>query len=155
MTRAITKFAITRFRHESQLVAASLPIVTAGAALIVCMTLALRDPRESSYGICPWLAVTGTHCPGCGSLRSINRLMNFDIWGAINFNVLTIFALPLVFYGWLRWALPDRITKSWFHLTRIPASALYVLAGVLVAYSIVRNLPWYPFSWFAPHDLGS
>ena len=37
---------------------------------------------------CPWRALTGWPCPGCGSTRAIVRLLHADIPGAMRFNPL-------------------------------------------------------------------
>ena len=34
------------------------------------------DPRNpGTYPICPFLGLTGFHCPGCGTLRALHQLL--------------------------------------------------------------------------------
>jgi len=127
------------------------PALAGGAALAICAAVALRDPRqEGSFGTCPWLLVTGTHCPGCGTLRTLNRLVNGDVVGAASYNLLTLLAAPVMAYAWLRWALPPHITSRWPVLGHLPARAIWGLTALIAIFWLTRNLPWEPFSQLAP-----
>ena len=47
------------------------PVGAAGLALAATAYVGLVDPNESGhYPTCPFLALTGRFCPGCGSLRA-------------------------------------------------------------------------------------
>ena len=45
---------------------------------------------------CPFLALTGYKCPGCGTLRAIHALLHFHFVEAINLNPFMIAAIPLI-----------------------------------------------------------
>jgi hypothetical protein len=127
------------------------PWVVAGGAMAVCLTVALRDPRdEGSFGTCPWLLLTGTYCPGCGSLRTLNRLTHADVRGAASYNILLLAIVPFVLYSWFRWALPERFTGRWPSLSYLPQWLIYSFVALVVSFWVVRNFPWVPFSWLAP-----
>ena len=59
------------------------PLLTGGLVAGLTLALHFRDPHASgSWGFCPWLALTGHYCPGCGGLRAVNDLTNGDVVGA-------------------------------------------------------------------------
>jgi|GEM_PF-1491332 len=93
------------------------------------------------YGrpVCPWLQLTGTHCPACGGERALSHLSRGRILPALRDNALVVLALPAVliwlWWGYQRKPAPDR--RIW-----------YVLLGLALLYAIGRNLPM--FSGMAP-----
>ncbi|MBR1587033.1 MAG: DUF2752 domain-containing protein [Kiritimatiellae bacterium] len=45
---------------------------------------------------CPFLALTGYKCPGCGTLRAIHSLLHFQFSEAVSLNPFMIVSIPLV-----------------------------------------------------------
>jgi hypothetical protein len=115
------------------------PLAAAGAALAATTYVALVDPNESGhYPACPFLAVTGYFCPGCGSLRAVHALTHGDLRAAVGLNVLTVVAAVAVSGLWGQWAL-----RRWRGQPRsrvAPAWTLYLVLGAVVVFWIVRNL---------------
>jgi hypothetical protein len=115
--------------------------VVAGATLLY-----VRDPSASgSYPACPFRALTGWYCPGCGSLRAMHAVLHADPRRAVAFNPLTVCFLPFVvvcFGRWLSGAPPWRASAR--------AGPLWALVAVIVAFAVLRNLPWAPFTALAP-----
>lgn len=130
------------------------PAVAGAVALGVCFLLALRDPREeSSYSTgCPFLAVTGVLCPGCGVSRTINRLMWGDVAGALRYNILAVAVVPVMIYSWLRWILPEKTVENWWAMNKMTPTQIKVLWTVVFAFFAFRNLPFDAFSWLAPEN---
>ena len=124
-------------------------LVLAGGVLVVSLALHLRDPHDQgSWGFCPWLATTGTYCPGCGGLRAVSDLTRGDLAAAAGSNLLLVGTLPLVAALWAR-----SVVQAWRgHRRPLPsgfvavASALGLLA--IVAFWVARNVP--AGSWLAP-----
>lgn len=119
------------------------------AASLACMVLYLFDPSEGGYPLCPFRAVTGLYCPGCGTLRAGNRLVHGRIGDAFGFNALAVLMLPVLIFMFAssmlvaagRPALPrPRISASW----------LWALGFVVVVFGVVRNLPIYPLEQLVP-----
>jgi hypothetical protein len=112
-------------------------VLAAAAALSV---VAVVDPNEPGhYPTCPFFALTGHWCPGCGSLRALHALAHGDVLGAAARNVLLLAALPLLGWLWLRW-----VQRSWSGAPRpAPAHPAFLWAGlvVAVAFAVLRNLP--------------
>ncbi len=115
------------------------PLATAGAALAATGYVGLVDPNQSGhYPTCPFLAITGYYCPGCGSLRAVHALTHGDVGAAVGLNVLTVVGLVVVAVFWGLWAV-----RSWRGQPRTrvaPAWTLYLALGVVVVFWIVRNL---------------
>lgn len=97
---------------------------------------------------CPVYQWTGLHCPGCGGTRCATRLLRGDVIGALAMNAAVVFfavsGLGVVGNGvWSEWR--GRRARG------VPPWLAWSLAGVLVAFTILRNLPWWPFTLLAPH----
>ena len=121
-----------------------------GVVAAATLALHLRDPHTSgSWGACPWLALTGYYCPGCGGLRAVNDLTRGDLGAALSSNVVLVVLLPLLALGWVRWT-----RRAWRGtparpVSRAGATALVVAAVVVtVAFTVLRNTP--TGAWLAP-----
>ena len=131
------------------------PLLTAGIVGGLTIALHFRDPHAAgSWGFCPWHALTGLYCPGCGALRAVNDLGNGDVLGALSSNLLFVAMVPVLVYFWLRWtqrAWSD-VPKSSAQKTavwQLPAG-VWIAAGtvVMLVFGVLRNLP--AGSWLAP-----
>ena len=116
------------------------PLATAAAALAATAFVGVVDPNDPGhYPTCPFLALTGAFCPGCGSLRAVHVLVNGDPAAAVGLNVLTVVGLVVLTVIWGRWAV-----RSWRGQPRssvAPAWSLYLMLGAAVVFWVVRNLP--------------
>lgn len=88
---------------------------------------------------CPFFALTGHFCPGCGSVRAIEALTTGQLSEALQSNVLAITVLPIVLFGVVR-------PKSSIGSTMANHPRMVGLLAVLVAmtFTIARNTiaPW-------------
>jgi hypothetical protein len=115
-------------------------LVTLGASVPLTV-VALRDPNvPGHFPSCPFRALLGIDCPGCGSLRALHDLTHGNVLGALDHNALLFLVLPLLLVEAFRWVagLPS---LPWLARRHTP---LLVLA-VVVAWTVVRNLPVFPF----------
>lgn len=116
------------------------PAAIGAASVAATATVALVDPNEAGhYPTCPFLAMTGWQCPGCGTLRAVHALTRGDVVAAIDLNVLTVAMLPelvLGWVGWLRFGLGRRST-----MPDLPTWVAPLLAVVVPVFWLVRNLP--------------
>ncbi|MFD7666655.1 DUF2752 domain-containing protein [Streptomyces sp. NPDC059788] len=106
-----------------------------GALLFAAVTalVALRDPEAPGhYPGCPFRALTGLLCPGCGTLRALRDLTRGDMAAALAHNALFVAALPPVLLSWLRAVRgrPPVLTSVW---------AGAAAAALLLAWGVVRN----------------
>lgn len=146
-----------RFVVRRRLVRIGLLLVLAGLVVGVLLFVANNHPSTYTYfPKCQLHSLTGLHCPGCGLTRSVHALLNGEVSQALAYNVLWPIALPLIaftfgksLWSWAWGDLPRRkARKPW-----LPAWAPYVLMGLLLAFSVARNIPYHPFTLLAPHEL--
>jgi hypothetical protein len=117
------------------------PAVTAAGALAGAVLVHVVDPNESgNYPTCPFLAMTGRYCPGCGSLRALHALTDGEIGTAVGLNVLTVAAVPLLAYLWLGWT--ARRARRAPRTSLADPRWLMALAVLVVVFGIARNLPF-------------
>ena len=58
---------------------------------VTAMLLCLRSPHQPGhYPPCPVAALTGLHCPGCGTLRGLHALLHGDLLQAFAAMVLSL-----------------------------------------------------------------
>ncbi|WP_148574393.1 DUF2752 domain-containing protein [Nocardioides caldifontis] len=125
------------------------PLLLAGGLVVASVALHLRDPHQAgSWGFCPWYAVTGTYCPGCGGLRAVNDLTNGEVLAAASSNLLFVASLPFLAGAWVR-----SVAVRWRGSHRpLPPWTAPVLGATTVAliavFWVVRNVP--AGSWLAP-----
>jgi hypothetical protein len=120
----------------------------AGAAAAGCAYVAIADPNKGSswYPQCPFKALTGLDCPGCGVTRALHALLTGHPVRALDHNALVSVAvvLGLVWFGVSK--VRQRTGRP--PLTLKHPTAWAVAAGVVVvAFWVVRNLSWGPFHW--------
>lgn len=120
------------------------PLAAAGAVGALTLALHVRDPHTSgSWGLCPFRALTGLDCPGCGGLRAVNDLGNLDVVSAASSNLLLVLAIPLLVALWVAWA-----RRAWRdggpagpparHRLLLGQGALVLMA----VFTVTRNLPF-------------
>lgn len=95
--------------------------------------------------------LTGLNCPGCGGTRAFFALSHGEIAKSIRFNPWTLILVTgLGIWGvkrLIRAVFPDsRLGRP----LQLRASWLWGLLVVIVAFGVLRNLPWWPFTWLAP-----
>ncbi|MBE7702015.1 DUF2752 domain-containing protein [Oerskovia sp. Sa1BUA8] len=106
----------------------------AGATLV----LALVDPHEGGYPLCPLLALTGWACPACGGLRATHDLATGDLAGAWAMNPLWVLVVPVLVLAWALW-----VRRSWRGTRARPVPVWVGILGlvVLIGFGIARNVP--------------
>ncbi len=141
-TEALTASVASRSRLRER----AAPLGLAAAVAAASIALHVRDPHEQgSWGFCPFLALTGHPCPGCGGLRAVNDLSRGDLLGAASSNLYFVASIPILAVGWLLW-----VRRAWAGETvQGPSTRVVVVALVLLlAFGIARNTPW--GAWLAP-----
>ena len=140
---------MTRFAAEPLALAAPAPrvrrvappLLVAGGVVAATVALHLRDPHQvGSWGWCPWLALTGTACPGCGGLRAVNDLTRGDVSAAFSSNALFVASLPFLAVLWTRSLVARWQDQPAWRSTTVGWAGGVTIALVLVFW-VVRNLP--------------
>lgn len=118
------------------------PLLVGAAGAAAATALRLRDPHESgSWGICPFLLVTGQPCPGCGGLRAVNDLTHGDVGAALSSNLLAVALVASLAVAWLVWFVRRWRGEQARMIVLTPAVSL-VLLGVIVVFGVLRLTPW-------------
>jgi hypothetical protein len=99
---------------------------------------------------CIFYKVTNLYCPGCGSTRACDALIEGRLSNAFGYNPLFIVCLPLVFFFLLRSVWLGIVKNEVFEVHHRYSKYLLVLAIVIVAYGVARNLPFDEFAWMRP-----
>jgi hypothetical protein len=127
-------------------------LMTLGALLVLAglAVIYFRDPSQpGNYPSCLFFALTGLHCPGCGTTRGLHLLLHGDIAGAMAMNVIMVVSIPcLAWYG-VSHLLVSR-GRAPLPGCRLAGKSTFVLAAVFILYAVLRNLPFEPFASLAP-----
>jgi len=113
--------------------------VLVGALAAVTYVGSVSPFVPGSYPTCPFLLLTGLHCPGCGSLRALHELAHGNVSAAIGLNLVAVAVAPLLASWWLRWA-----RRSWVGAVRPPPAhplAGWILLASILMFAVARNLP--------------
>jgi hypothetical protein len=120
--------ARTRIRYEAW----------AGAAVfaaLFALTATVSPGQPGHYPTCPFRAITGYACPGCGSLRTLHDLAHGHFTTALTHNAMLVMMLPFAMAAWLR-AVTGRAGA-----VATPRWLSYAAIAVLAVWTVVRNLP--------------
>ena len=100
------------------------------------------------YPQCPFHALTGLHCPGCGSARVLHDLAHARFSAACGHNILIIALAPFLL-AWTALSLWRALRHNRPPL-RAPLGAARLLLILVLLFWIARNLPWWPLTLLAP-----
>lgn len=101
------------------------------------------------FPVCPFYAMTGLACPGCGLTRGFHALFHGDILGALDFNAL----IPAYFFIFAYLGISMFLISLRGRGLSFAAFKPRLVYGFLViffVFAVVRNLPIYPFTVLAP-----
>jgi hypothetical protein len=90
---------------------------------------------------------TGFVCPGCGGTRAAWYLLHGDIPAAARHHAIFTFAVPFLLYMYVAWAGKRLFNWKLPQLTIGPRTMIAFVA-VWGVWSVLRNLPWAPFTAF-------
>lgn len=142
-----TEASITR--RGSVMRALSAPAMLVGAGIVASTYVYLNDPSTggSIFPKCPFKVITGWDCPGCGLTRSVYSLLHGDPIGAIGHNLLILFIGPWLVMAIARWT-AQRFGYELPRLFTVKQWMVPVMVVLLTVFTVARNLPIEPFSWF-------
>lgn len=116
-----------------------LALILTAIAFAVAVLLIVPPTTSDIYAPCPWRAITGTHCPGCGSLRGLSGLLGGDVLALPRNNMLAALAVP--FLGLSFWALVSQALFGYRpYRIMLTKTETLLLAMAIIAYGILRNV---------------
>ena len=90
---------------------------------------------------CPSYELLGIYCSGCGNTRAVYYLLHGDFAGVFRSN---LFFLPTILFAVL-------LFFRFKFISRL--NLLYLFLLLALNFTVLRNLPWYPFTLLAPAPL--
>ena len=119
--------------------------IAAGSAYVAAF-----DPAKSTlFPGCILYSTTGFACPGCGLTRGFHALFHGDVIPALDFNLTLPVWAVIIGYVWislLLLAIRGRGLPMWITSPKF----LTISVVILVAFGVVRNLPWWPLTILYP-----
>ena len=125
-----------------------LPMGAAAAALAVTGYVAAVDPNAAGhYPTCPFLAITGWYCPGCGALRAVHAMAHGDLMTALDRNPFTVVAVGYLVVTWFMWfqRRARGVPRRW---AVPPVWVVYAVFGAILLFWVLRNVPGW--TWLSP-----
>ncbi|HEX8399196.1 MAG TPA: DUF2752 domain-containing protein [Pyrinomonadaceae bacterium] len=122
-------------------------LAAAGGILFLVKTI---NPTSSGwFPQCPFYALTGLSCPGCGATRGMHRLLNGDWLAALDYNALLVLFVPMIIYFVLNLVSVAARGRT-LGIGKLPPAGIWAFAIILLVFGVLRNLPFYPFTILAP-----
>jgi hypothetical protein len=116
------------------------PLAVGAAGLASGVLLHLRDPHsQGSYGLCPFLLITGQPCPGCGGLRAVNLLTHGDVVGALASNAAVVALVVVLVVAWCVW-LVRRVRTGAGRMVTLRGRTVALIAAAWIGFGVVRVL---------------
>ncbi|MCA6091792.1 DUF2752 domain-containing protein [Streptomyces sp. SCA3-4] len=115
--------------------------VAAGLGAAVAWVAVVDPNRPGRYPACPLLHWTGLYCPGCGGLRGLHALAHGDLVTALGANALAVAGYAVFAVLWGAWLVRAVRTGGGMPVD-LRAKHWWVLAGIVLAFTTVRNLPF-------------
>jgi hypothetical protein len=107
----------------------------AGAAVLFRFS-----PQEYSfYPRCPFYALTGHYCPGCGATRAIAELLHGHVAAALHFNTAVTLLLPMLlwYFGTMYWTAVRDNRVEW---PQVPQWSWRAALACVLLFGVARDL---------------
>jgi hypothetical protein len=119
-------------------------LAATGYVLAFDPTDRVADPT----GPCLWHALFGINGPTCGGTRMVWYLLHADLIQAAQHHLVALAGVPFALYALLAWTARASFGRRWPTLRLSRWTYLGYAAVWLLYATVLRNLPWPPFTWF-------
>ncbi len=99
---------------------------------------------------CIIYTVFHVYCCGCGATRALEDLMHFRILEALDHNVFFVLSLPFVSYYFFKQYIRISTGKDIIPFVKLKPRTVIMILMIILAFGVVRNIPFYPFTILAP-----
>ena len=127
----------THFKKQEAITLGVL-LVLGTAACIVLLLVPPGSPHAKWLPRCMFHQMTGLYCPGCGATRALSAMLHGDVLASLHNNLLLFPLLALIVF---------LLMKPQTAIRRPVAVAIVV---IVVAFTVLRNIPVAPFTYLAP-----
>ena len=117
-------------------------LLLSGGIAALPVLYAVNPASASVFAPCPVRLLTGWLCPGCGSLRAMHQLLHGNFAASFALNPVLMLLLPL-----LAFLLGQQVfaaVRPGMRERALPASFIWGLLLLTLAYTVARNLPGWP-----------
>jgi hypothetical protein len=124
------------------------PLAAVGCVGLGMAYALLSNPTHADPDAAPTCILkltTGFDCPGCGGTRALWYVLHADLPAAARHHFLFVFSLPFLAYLFVAWA--GNQAFGWrLPELRISPKVIGGFMGAWLAFTVLRNLPWAPFT---------
>ena len=115
------------------------------------LSLALVCLYSGNTPPCIFYELTGLYCVGCGTGRAFLSMLHGNFYAAFRFQPLLFVFLPLIIYYSAKKYIAFVFGRDVLPFPKIQSRffGIFILV-VIIAYLILRNLPFFPFYLLAP-----
>ncbi|MFF0154154.1 DUF2752 domain-containing protein [Micromonospora sp. NPDC005203] len=141
----LTRFVLRLYESSPRW---AVPLAAVGCVAAGMGYALLSNPADAPPDAAPTCLLkltTGLDCPGCGGTRALWYVLHADLPAAARHHFLFVFALPFLAYLFVAWAANQAFGWRLPEL-RISSKVIVGFMGGWLAFSVLRNLPWAPFT---------
>lgn len=115
----------------------TIAILCLGIFLYILYDFHIRIP-------CAFKTLTHLNCPSCGVSRMCVSISHGDIKSAFYYNQVLVFLTPLIALYYIFYQI-RYIRTGQRKISKLENNTMILIIVILIIYSIVRNLPFYPY----------
>ncbi len=124
------------------------PLLCILGLLFLYITKGKYGPHCSFYIVSKWFYEPGIYCAGCGMGRALTALIHGDILLSFRQNPFLLIAGPFLVYYILKIYIAYVFGKDILPFWEINIPVGITIVSVLLVYTVLRNLPFPPFSTY-------
>lgn len=129
---------------------AALLLAGAGVAGLLALLYLYNPLQVDFFPRCVLYSLTGIFCPGCGALRATHALLHGHVLAALGYNAVYVATLPALFYVLAGQATQRLYRRVVLPPVRISGTQAKAVGWAILAFTVLRNVPLYPFDLLAP-----
>jgi len=122
-------------------------IILSFLLLLFLIFIFFSNPEKIYFlPVCWFYSLTHYYCPFCGSTRAIYHFLHFNLLRSLKSNLLLY---VIIIYFTVNFLI-IKFKKNKKNILDIKPLTIIIFMLIIIAYWILRNLPYYPFNLFIP-----